>query len=235
MATEVAIATDFLIRADRPWPTSAAMSHGTGRRRRGARFAPPAPVEAQLQHRFSFVIAAIVACVLFASPTVAATIAFTASDLGGGRWQYDYEVSDTTFAPFDGFSIYFDSGLYSDLSAPSTANANWFLQALQPDIVLGTPVDGIFDAIAVDAGASLAAAFSIQFTFHGVGTPGAQLFDLTRFEPFDPLAAVVEPLFLDTLGGGETTAVPEPGTLLLVASGAALLAPLARRRSRAPE
>jgi hypothetical protein len=177
--------------------------------------------------RFGLLLALV--AVLFAAPTQAATITFTTTDLGGGDWQYDYVVSRTTFNAFEGFSLFFDSGLYEALSDESTANPSWFLSVLQPDP--GLPDDGIFNAIALVDGASTADPFSIKVKYLGAGSPGSQPFELTLWEAFDPNDPEADPAFIDSLGSGRTTrqSVPEPALLVLLGGG---LMALARRRAR---
>ena len=170
---------------------------------------------------------------LLASPTHAATISYTTTDLGGGQWQYDYVVSNNTFNAFEGFSVLFDPSLYEALSDESTSNADWLLSVVQPDP--GLPDFGIFDAIALADGASTADPFSIRFKFLGAGTPGSQPFELTLWELSDPNDPNSELLFVDSLGRGETSraSVPEPGVLLLLGGGLTALARRARKRPAA--
>lgn len=178
--------------------------------------------------RFALPLTLVV--LLLASTAQAATITYTTTDLGGGQWQYDYVVSGNTFNAFEGFSVFFDPALYEALTDEATTNSPWLLSVLQPDIVL--PDVGIFDAIALADGASIANTFSIRFTYLGIGVPGSQAFELTLWEPFDVNDPNADPLFLDSLGSGETVraSVPEPGVLLLLGGGLAALARRIRKR-----
>jgi len=155
-----------------------------------------------------------------AGPAAALRIAYTATDLPDGGpedlWQYDYFVSEGSFATGFGFSILFPVGGGDALVPVATgADAEWDVIALQPDPLL--PADGVFDAQALVDGATLAFPFSVRFHWSGSGAPGAQ-----GFLVYDPGFATIET--------GETVPVPEPVTVLLLALGLSGLA--GRRRDR---
>jgi len=62
--------------------------------------------------------------------------------------KFIYEVSGFDFAPNQGFSIFFDPTLYSDLeAAPAAPNADWDVLTLQPIPLLSEP--GIYDALSI--------------------------------------------------------------------------------------
>jgi hypothetical protein len=148
----------------------------------------------------------------------AVSIAYRATDLpdGGGLdlWKYEYFVSGGSFDTGFGFSILFPVGETQDLQPlPTPADADWDVIAIQPDPQLAD--DGRYDAQAKVDGATLGAAFAVQFHWLGAGAPGSQLFEL-----YDPSFA--------TIGTGETTPVPEPVTGALLGLGLAAVA-LARR------
>jgi hypothetical protein len=159
-------------------------------------------------------------------------IEFVATDLadvvpGEDLWQYEYFVSGWLFQPNQGFSVYFDQGLYTNLqSPPSFVNADWDPISIQPDPVLTS--DGFYDALALVPNASLASAFMLNFAWLGgpAATPGSQAFTLNEFDAAGNLSF---------LFAGQTiprAAVPEPSTLLLMSSVAALA--LLRRRHFRP-
>jgi hypothetical protein len=107
-----------------------------------------------------------------------------------------------------------DGFLAGDIKNTPPPNADWDTLALQPDP--GLPADGLYDALALVNNASLADAFVVDFIWRGTGTPGTQ-----RFEIFDDTFAVIDEG--GTIPAGGPTPIPEPTTLALVLSGAALL------------
>ena len=141
----------------------------------------------------------------------AITINYQATDLadtifGEDVWQYTYTVTDQVFSANDGFSIYFDLGLYSDLNdPPPSVNDDWDPISIQPDPAV--PADGLYDALALVNNPSLANPFTISFVWLGQGTPGPQNFEL--YELIDD--------GLNIIGTGTTAPVPvpEPSTLLI--------------------
>ncbi len=148
---------------------------------------------------------------MFASYSASAIeISYEVTDLsdaviGEDLWQYTYTVSDYTFNIDSGFSIYFDSQLYSNLQDPApSVNTNWDILTFQPDNSL--PTAGVYDALSLTNGASLADPFVVSFNWLGNGTPGAQAFDIYD-NTFNAVAS------------GFTSPVPEPSSILLMLSG----------------
>lgn len=160
-----------------------------------------------------------------AAPIAQATIVdYALTDLGGSQWQYHYTVhNDTLGTGIDEFSIYFDTGLYENLTVVSAA-ADWDPIVIEPDAFFGSP--GLYDALALVAplapGATLGG-FSVQFAYLGGGTPGSQYFE------------IVDPNDFTVLDSGYTVAVaavPLPPALYLFGSAcAAIMGFAARRRS----
>jgi hypothetical protein len=155
-------------------------------------------------------------------PAEATTILFTATDLpdttpGEDLWQYTYQVSAAIFQTHVGFSVSFDYTLYRTLEDPPPAvHADWHIQVLQPDPAL--PADGLYDALALVDGASLAAPFVVRFLWlGGRGTaPGAQPFTVDAFDAQGTFIGTIETGA--TRAPGPTAAVPEPGTLYLLST-----------------
>jgi PEP-CTERM motif len=161
----------------------------------------------------------------------ATVITYTANNVGGDTWRFDYALlNDTLNAPIEEFTIFFDRDLFSNLSF-GAAPEGWDPLVVQPDLQL--PDNGFFDALALGgglaAGESLSG-FSVTAGWLGIGVPGSQLW------------TIVDPLSFATLESGSTslfvpseepppTSVPEPGSLALFAIGILGAASLRRRRT----
>lgn len=140
--------------------------------------------------------------------TYATTIHYESSQLGGNRWQYDYSITNDMLASnIQEFTIFFDYGLYDDLTVAS-ALMDWRPMVTSPALILGVPDNGTYDALASTAGIAPGATmkgFSVSFDWLGTGTPGSQYFE------------IVNPVSFNTLDSGQT--IPEPSTLLLLSLG----------------
>jgi hypothetical protein len=152
----------------------------------------------------------------------AASIRYEAADLadttpGEDLWLYRYRVEAAVFPAGNGFSVFFDLGLYEQLVAGAAPNADWDVIAIQPDA--GLESDGFYDALALVGPASLADLFEVSFVWLGVGTPGSQ-----RFVLYDGN--------FQTLEQGETALVPEAATGVALALGLVALGALRRAPSR---
>jgi len=162
----------------------------------------------------------IVLLVVGVSATVSATtILYDVRDLGSGKFEYEYSVTNDTLAvDIEEFTIFFDMVLYSNLSLTLTPTG-WDPLVIQPDIAL--PADGFYDALAlvsrISPGDTLGG-FGVSFDWLGTGTPWSQLFE------------VVDPTTFETLDSGATIPVPEPLSILLLASGLGGLAIVKGRR-----
>jgi len=155
--------------------------------------------------------------VLAENPT---QISYQAADLGGGRWQYTYDVWNNSLAEgIDEFTVWFGVGSYDNLLITTTdpPAANWYELVWQPDEFLGD--DGGYDALATGLDIGIGehvAGFAVSFDWLGTGEPGAQFYE------------IIDPDTFATLDSGWT--VPEPGAVLLLGLGAVKV--LTRRRKR---
>jgi hypothetical protein len=161
--------------------------------------------------------------VSFTNSASAANITYEATDLadivlGKDLWKYTYTVSDHIFDINNGFSIFFDPQEYSNLEDPAPAvNIDWDILVFQPDG--GLPADGIYDALSLSNGASLADPFMLSFIWSGNGSPGAQ-----SYEIFDASFNIVA-------SGITVSNVPEPTSVFLLASGLIGIYGAKRKRS----
>jgi hypothetical protein len=149
--------------------------------------------------------------VIMANGVCATTILYDLSNLGGTRWEYTYSVTnDSMSSAIEEFTIYFNLGLYENLAVTSQVEG-WDELVLQPDPAL--PTNGLYDALKIltfglgIAPGETVSGFSVSFDWLVAGIPGTQFFK------------VVHPITFDVLSPGNTAAVPEPGTLLLLGSG----------------
>ncbi len=155
--------------------------------------------------------------------TIQTTFANLPDGGGGDLWQASYVVGGGNFDTNFGFSIAFGPGLFQDLaSPPPPVNPDWDVLSLQPDPAL--PANGLYDALALNNGASLANPFTITFVWLGgpTATPGSQTFTINQFDAGGNLVRIVQ--------SGVTNVIPEPGAGWLVL--AALLVAVGLRRSR---
>jgi hypothetical protein len=142
----------------------------------------------------------------------ATTIFFGVENLGGNTWEYAYTIeNDTLGFNIEEFTIYFEHGLYDNLLV-TTPMADWDELAVNPDVILGSPEDGFFDALALGSGIApgqTLSGFSVSFDWLGAGSPGTQTFE------------VVDPDTFVSVDSGDTAPIPEPATSLLLGAGLA--------------
>lgn len=153
-----------------------------------------------------------------ANGVFATTILFDLSNIAGNQWEYRYWVSDYTFNPNYGFTVYFEYGRYNNI-IPLSDSSDWDEISWEPDQSLGP---GGYDALALKDNASLAQPFVVSFNWLGAGTPWDYKQD---FEVYD----LTDPSQIQILENGTTAPVPEPGTLLLLGSGLITLIGIGRK------
>lgn len=163
---------------------------------------------------------------LLSSSASAVTIEYVAQEIGGGSWRYSYYLSNVTFNQYQGFQIYFDFNLYSNIDPfPAAPNADWAPISINPDTFLN--IDGNYDAIALVNAPSLADPFVISFSWGGIGQPTAQNFSLYSCEDdfcstgitFGQTGSTVARSTGGPNPNPDPNPVPEPLTSLLLALG----------------
>lgn len=137
-------------------------------------------------------------------------IDYTLTDLGGNRWQYEYEVSN--FGLSEGielFTVYFDYGLAENITidTPEPPANGWEELILEEIDVIqqGFAYDAESLAGGIAVGQSVSG-FRVSFDWCGGETPGAQyyeVYDAGTFELQDSGYTVPEPcgVGLLVLGG----------------------------------
>ena len=142
----------------------------------------------------------------------ASTVNYEVTSLGSNRWEYSYTIhNDMLSVDIEEISIYFDLGVYENLSVGS-APPDWDVLVFQPDPILAE--DGLYDALALVAGiipGESLGGFTVQFDYLPGEMPGAQWFE------------TLDPFTFEVLDSGFTTeahsVIPLPGTLPLLLSG----------------
>jgi len=143
---------------------------------------------------------------VFAIPVTVTKICYEAAELGSGRWQYTYEVTNISLTPaIEEFTIWFDFGSFDNLSVDTLdpPAGNWDEIVIQPEPVLND--DGYYDALVLGVGIGIGesvSGFSVSFDWLGSGEPGSQFYE------------IINPDTFETLDSGWT--IPEPATLLLL-------------------
>lgn len=137
----------------------------------------------------------------------ATAVSFTSMNLGGNSWQLDFEIKNRENFVFDEITIFFDRSLYGDLSILA-APQGWDSLAVQPDESLSS--DGFVDLLSLNTGISPGGnllGISVRTNYFVAGAPTAQVFQ------------IINPVTFDVIYEGQTTAVPEASTSILLVIG----------------
>lgn len=149
---------------------------------------------------------------LFSFSIVAQAALITAdlTNTGGNSWQAEYTVENNSPGfVIEEFTIWFDLGLYENISVVSTPS-DWSSLVIQPDENI--PDDGFYDALALNSGIASGdslSGFVVSFDWLGGNTPTSQVFE------------IINPVTFAPLDSGQTIiiAVPEPASIMLLALG----------------
>lgn len=181
-------------------------------------------------HLFNRSLVTLASSFFFAATGNCTVIDFTATQLAGSQWRYDYVVkNDTLSIDIYNFYIEFDRNRYSNLDVAARP-ANWDVFLGQPDPSI--PIDGAYSAVATRGEIGIGrirpggsqAGFAVIFDYLGPTLPAEQPFAVIVFNERDGSRLV------DSGFTTAATAVSEPATLTLALAGMGLF-PLLRRKS----
>lgn len=159
----------------------------------------------------------------FSFSVSAATINADLTNISGNTYQAEYTVeNDSLASTIDEFTIWFDLGLYENISTVSTP-ADWDPLVIQPDASI--PDDGFYDVLALSSGITNGdslGGFIVSFDWLGGNASMSQFFE------------IIDPSTFNVLASGNTIVaannVPEPFSITLLASGLAGMAFSRKRR-----
>ncbi len=148
------------------------------------------------------------------------SVTFTATQISGSEWQYDYQLAGS-FLSGDDLAVYFPLATSLNLVDLGTGGTDWTTFVFQPDPNL--PADGEYDMLATIDNPSLTVSFDVQFQYLGTGSPGPQEFTL-----YDPNFNILDNG--ETVPASSPSPVPEPASLLLLGSGLLGMSAYVKRR-----
>jgi len=131
--------------------------------------------------RSIFAVIGVISLLLSFS-TSATEVTYGLEDLGSGQWLYHYTVINNTLGePIMQFIIWFEPGLYENLSIVSDPEIgyDWYQDTVEPDPVW--LFYGAYRALAWGDGIAVGdyqSGFAVSFTYLGEGVPGWQEFDV---------------------------------------------------------
>ncbi len=157
----------------------------------------------------------------------AATITADFTNISGNTYQAEYTVeNDSLASTIDEFTIWFDLGLYENISTVFTPT-DWDPLVIQPDASI--PDDGFYDVLALSSGIANGDSldgFIVSFDWLGGNASMSQYFE------------IIDPFTFNVLESGNTIIaannVPEPLTITLLASGLAGMAFSRKRKFTRP-
>ena len=164
--------------------------------------------------RIAFVVAVLFALLLGHTPAPAIEISFLVSDAGDTNLnadhplRYTYFISGLTLLANQELDFRFDPDLYGSLTN-GVAGPGFDVLLLQPDNPPGA--FGDFSVLALVDHSPLFL-LSVDFTFIGAGTPGAQPFFINEYDQSGKFVGTIE-------SGFTVAAIPEPGSLALGGTG----------------
>ncbi len=178
--------------------------------------------------RLIFLILSTLLLLIISTPLCATTIFYNVSNTGGNSWTFSYTVeNDDIDEGIEDFSIFFDYGLYENISVTGIA-VDWDAFEVQPEIILDPKEKGSYNAYTLNSPIAMnesLSGFSVSFDWLGNGTPGTQYYEIYADGNYEDEIDHGDTQLADQ-GGSDP--VPEPSTLILFATG--LLGYLLSRR-----
>ncbi len=139
-------------------------------------------------------------------------IRYRAMDLGSGRWQYIYDITNHSLVEgIEEFTIWFDYGLYDNLAVetldPPTGDWNEIVWQPEPEIGGDGGYDGLVEvwASAIGTGQTVSN-FAVSFNWLGSGQPGPQDYEIVdplTFVTIDSADTMLATLMLLDINSGE--------------------------------
>ena len=150
----------------------------------------------------------------------AATVTFSVTSLGGNNYRYLYNLQGVSLLINQELDIVFETTRYASISngvpAPNAA-PGLDLALFQVNNPPGA--NGVYSLLATANNPSMIGPFSVDFSYIGTGTPGAQTFFINQLNGQGQIVNAVGPPGVTT-----QSTVPEPSTLIFGAAGLALIA-----------
>lgn len=184
------------------------------------------------------IVFGLLASLFFGSSAAhAVTIIYEIEQDESGQWRYVYTVKNDSGIEFDGLTIYFDPETTADVAiAESPEDWDGLVLLFDDELPAVAGADWLNFGSMLPLGESLGG-FMASFTWTGPGSPPDQFFELHQF--FELYTLSFGPGCDEFLGCFdivfESVTVPEPGSLVLMATIVLLFVYARRRRPGAPE
>ena len=153
------------------------------------------------------------------STASAAIITANLINTSGSSWQAEYTVeNDTLKSDIEEFTIWFDVGLYENISIVSTP-ADWSPLVVQPDASI--PDGGFYDASISGAGISSGSdlgGFTVEFDWIGGSASMSQFYEIIDPSTFDTLEFGYTDTVIETTSS-TASPIPEPSSIALFLLG----------------
>ncbi len=156
---------------------------------------------------------------------------YQVTSLGGNSYRYDYALQNYSFLEGDELAIEFPADQYASISnGEPSASPDWDLLLFAPNSPPGAA--GVYSLYALVDAPDVTVAFSVDFSWMGVGAPAAQTFSLNRYDPNTGEFLEIAQQGITRMEGA--AAVPEPSSTLLLLPGMLLILFRGFKTARSP-